>query len=247
MKRLILLTQFLTRIPINTNLDVDVDDFTKGIIYFPVVGAIIGAFLAAIYYLFSYLNVELITMSTLLVIAEILITGGLHLDGLSDTFDGIYSNRDRERVLEIMKDSRIGANGVISLISLVVLKIALYMSIPSMYIMYVVFLMPIFSRAMVPFICYKAKYPRKEGMGNMFIGKVKTKSLLITFAILVLSSMVFKISMILIIPMIVFTYLYRSHVSKIIGGITGDVIGASIEICEIVYLTIFIIIFRFMG
>lgn len=247
MKRLILLTQFLTRIPINKNLDVDVDDFTKGIIYFPVVGAIIGAFLSTIYYAFSYLDVELITISTVLVIAEILITGGLHLDGLSDTFDGIYSNRDRERVLEIMKDSRIGANGVISLVSLIVLKIALYMSVPSTYMIYVIFLMPIFSRAMVPFICYRAKYPRKEGMGNMFIGKVEVKSLIITSFILLLSSLVFIQSMILIIPMIMFTYLYRSHVTSIIGGITGDVIGASIEICEIVYLIGFIVVFKFIG
>lgn len=247
MKRLILLTQFLTRIPINTKLDVDVDDFTKGIIYFPVVGAIIGAFLSMIYYVFSHLNIELLTISTILVIAEIIITGGLHLDGLSDTFDGIYSNRDRERVLEIMKDSRIGANGVISLISLIVLKIALYISIPSEYIIYVIFLMPVFSRAMVPFICYKAKYPRKEGMGNMFIGKVEVKSLVISAVVLILSSLVFIKSMLLILPMIMFTYLYRNHVSRIIGGITGDVIGASIEICEIVYLIGFIVVFKFIG
>ncbi|MGB3367278.1 MAG: adenosylcobinamide-GDP ribazoletransferase [Acidaminobacteraceae bacterium] len=247
MKRLILLTQFLTRIPINKNLDVDVDDFTKGIIYFPVVGAIIGVFLSILYYAFSYLDLELITISTVLVIAEILITGGLHLDGLSDTFDGIYSNRDRERILEIMKDSRIGANGVISLVSLVVLKIALYISVPSQYIIYVIFLMPIFSRAMVPFICYKAIYPRKEGMGNMFIGKVETKSLVITSFILLLSSLVFIQSIIIIIPMIIFTYLYRAHVTKIIGGITGDVIGASIEIGEIVYLIGSIIVFKFVG
>ncbi len=247
MKRLILLTQFLTRIPINVNLDVDIEDFTKGIVYFPLVGSIIGCFLAGLYLVLSKLGLELFTIATLLVVGEIFITGGLHLDGLSDTFDGVYSNRDRERILEIMKDSRIGANGVLSLIVLILLKISLYISIPKSYIIYVIFLMPIFSRAMVPIICYKAKYPRKEGMGNMFIGRVEMKSIIIDLLILTLFSLVFIKSIFIIPALICFTLLYRAHISKIIGGITGDIIGASIEINEIVFLIGFIVVFRIMG
>lgn len=247
MKRLILMVQFLTRIPINTNLDVDVDDFTKGIIYFPVVGIVIGLILAAVLYLSQMIFSSIMPVAIVLVVAEIFATGGLHLDGLADTFDGVYSNRSKERVLEIMKDSRIGSNGVLALIILILLKTALLAEIGTGTMLYAVILMPIFSRGMIPLICYKANYPRKEGMGNMFIGKVSIYQVIIALFIVAVCSLIYVKSLIALPVMMIYVLMYRNHITKIIDGITGDILGASIEIGEMVFLITFILITKFVG
>jgi len=128
MKRLILLIQFLTRIPINVKLDVTREDLKKAVIYFPVVGYLIGLILAY-FYKFSILYFDKIIIAFLIVTFEIIITGGLHMDGLSDTFDGIYSGRDKDRIIEIMKDSNIGTFGALSMIILVIFKFLLILKI----------------------------------------------------------------------------------------------------------------------
>lgn len=84
MKRLILMIQFLTRIPININLDVKEEDFLKGIVYFPLVGLLIGMTAVIAYYVGLNLSSPLLGVIFAVVI-EIFITGGLHLDGLADT------------------------------------------------------------------------------------------------------------------------------------------------------------------
>jgi adenosylcobinamide-GDP ribazoletransferase len=115
MKRLILLIQFLTRIPININLSVTREDLSKSVIYFPIVGYIIGIILA-LFYKFSIFYFDKIIIVFLVVIIEIVITGGLHIDGLSDTVDGIYSGREKKKIIEIMKDPNVGTFGVLSII-----------------------------------------------------------------------------------------------------------------------------------
>lgn len=247
MKRLILMIQFLTRIPINTNLDVDTEDFTKGIVYFPVVGLIIGLILIVALKLSQFIFSSIMPIAIILVVAEIIATGGLHLDGLADTFDGVYSNRSKERVLEIMKDSRIGSNGVLALIILILLKTALITELDSEHLIYAILLMPVFSRGMIPLICYKAIYPRKEGMGNMFIGKVNLSQVIIAISIVAICSAIYLKSIIALPFMMAYVLLYRKHITGIIDGITGDILGASIEIGEIIFLITFILITKFAG
>lgn len=229
------MVQFLTRIPLNFDLEITDKDFSEGIIYFPIIGAIIGILTTSVFMAFnSYISYNVAVVSA--VIFEVLITGALHLDGLADTFDGLYSNRNRDRILEIMKDSRVGSNGVLSLIGLFALKITLILSVGVDYIYPILFFMPIVSRMAVPFFCYKAKYAREKGMGNFFIGKVKKVHLVIVIAMYILLSL-FNINVsIMVIPVILFSYLYRRHIEKIIGGLTGDNIGALIELSEIVFL-----------
>ena len=145
MKSFIMMIQFLTRIPINVNLDISEDDFLQGIVFFPLVGLIIGMFTVVFHY-FGYRLGGTFLAAVMAVGAEAFITGGLHLDGLGDTFDGIYSNRSRERILEIMKDSRLGTNGALAIILVLLLKVALIHSIAPSRIYGVLLLMPVFSK-----------------------------------------------------------------------------------------------------
>ena len=100
----------MTRIPIKADVEFD-EEFHKSIVYFPLVGFVIGL----ISFLIGILALKIFdpfVTSILVVAGEVILTGGLHIDGLGDTFDAIYSNRDKERILEIMKDSRLGTNAL---------------------------------------------------------------------------------------------------------------------------------------
>jgi adenosylcobinamide-GDP ribazoletransferase len=103
---------FLTRIPICNRSIYQQEDFQKSIFFFPIIGLLIGGILWGSYYLLDMIFPQQITAALLLFIYVVL-TGGLHLDGLIDTVDGLYGGMTKERRLEIMKDTNPGAFGVL--------------------------------------------------------------------------------------------------------------------------------------
>lgn len=113
-KSLVLMLQFLTRLPVNVQVDFDRKIIARGTLFFPFIGMLVGAIAAAVYYLLYYVNLDVASLGAVFTI--IAVTGGIHLDGLSDTADGFFSSRSREKILEIMKDSRVGTFGVIAII-----------------------------------------------------------------------------------------------------------------------------------
>ncbi len=239
MKQFILMLQFFTKFYLPFEIEIEDEKFYSGVIYLPIVGLLIGIFLCAVYYVSNFLFSSAVAV-VLTVLLEIFITGGLHLDGLADSFDGLYSYRDKERMLEIMKDSRIGTNGVLSIVSLILLKIALVLSVQKIY--YLLILMPTVSRFMLVFISSISKYARKNGMGGFFIGRVKNNQFIIAFICTLIINGIY-IKSIIIIPFIMLcTYLYRNHVYSKIDGITGDVLGALVEMSEVLYIMAFLLL-----
>ena len=107
--------QFLTRIHISNETVWKDEEFGKSVIWFPVYGWIIGAFMCLIYFLLKPLDMPYLT-AFLIVLGELFISGGTLADGLMDSSDGLFSGRSRERCLEIMKDSLIGSFGMLSII-----------------------------------------------------------------------------------------------------------------------------------
>lgn len=242
MKSLILIMQFLTKLPLPFEINAEEKDFTRGIIWFPAVGFVIGLLLCGVFKL-SLLFANTFVAIVLVVAFEIFITGGLHLDGLADTFDGLYSYRKKEQMLEIMKDSRVGTNGVLILVMNILLKIALLTVLTNGQILVAVILMPTASRCCGVVLAKYSKYAREKGMGGFFIGKTSTVNML--FAVL-MTVAVFMLNMkaLVILPiLILFTFVYRAHVYHKIDGITGDVLGSWIEMSEVLFLFIYIIIF----
>ncbi|WP_281178931.1 adenosylcobinamide-GDP ribazoletransferase [endosymbiont 'TC1' of Trimyema compressum] len=112
--------QFLTKIPIPIRIKFNETDFGKCAMLSPLVGVILGTILALIYYLFSFLFPPLIVGFICLII-YVFLTGGLHLDGLGDTFDGVFSYREKDKIIEIMKDSRLGTNGLLAILFILIL------------------------------------------------------------------------------------------------------------------------------
>lgn len=246
MRRFIGLLQFMTRIPIKADLGFD-EEFHKSIIYFPLVGFIIGL----ISFIIGSLSIKVFDpfiTSILIVAGEVILTGGLHIDGLGDTFDAIYSNRDKERMLEIMKDSRLGTNSLLAILFLVLIKIGLLNSAINNNLMYLIIFMPMISRLGVLVMLYKTVTPRKVGMGNIFIGKATIGMCIIStvytvlilfsiskFAFLATSLNIIKL-LLSILAVILFNYLFKNHIYKKIDGVTGDILGCTIELGELIFL-----------
>lgn len=236
----------MTRIPIKADIGFD-EEFHKSIVYFPLVGFVIGL----ISYLVGTLSIKVFdpfVTSILIVGGEVIITGGLHIDGLGDTFDAIYSNRDKERMLEIMKDSRLGTNSLLAILFLVLMKIGIITNIINANLLWIIIFMPIVSRLGVIVMLYKTVTPRKVGMGNVFIGKA-TSGMFITAIvysigiIFLVSKFVFlspdllliKLLMSIVVGML-FAYLFKNHIYKKIDGVTGDILGCTIELGELVFI-----------
>ena len=115
LRRLIYDFQFMTRIPINISVPLEEDDPAEAMIFFPVVALVIGALSLGVAALMNALTENALVAALGAVAMSAYVSGGLHLDGLSDVCDGLFSGRDRERVLEIMHDSRMGTFGGVGL------------------------------------------------------------------------------------------------------------------------------------
>lgn len=247
-KRFILMVQFLTRIPISINLDIEQADFTWGIIFFPVVGLIVGLVMALGYYLGSLLGLNLIPF-LLVITFQILITGALHIDGLGDTCDGFFSNKNREGMLTIMRDSRIGTNGSVAIFIDVLFKFVLLYEltrgINELTTLYIIIALPVAGKVGMLTATAKSTYARSDsGLGKLFIDDVGFWQWLfgIIFS-LVIFYLFFSVYGIIYVCMILLVaYLFTVFAEKKIGGMTGDTLGAANEICEIAFLLFFTII-----
>jgi adenosylcobinamide-GDP ribazoletransferase len=243
---MILAIQFLTRIPININIETKENSFAESVVWFPIAGLLIGAFNALVYWLFSMVLPGILPI-VFAVLANVCITGALHVDGLADTCDGIFSARKKERMLEIMKDSRIGTNGALAIIFDVFIRVAILTSIPSGRIGWVVLTAPIASKSLLPFIMKLSVYARAEGgMGGLFLGKQSWSRTLIAFIIgmLITWTTLGFVGLAAFAGAMLAILLFRSHIYSKIQGMTGDTVGASNEIAEVVFLLTAAIIWR---
>lgn len=246
MNRFISILQFLTRIPIRIETEFD-EEFHKSIVYFPLVGFVIGV-ITYIFGLVSLVIFDPFISAIVITLIEVLTTGGLHIDGLGDTFDALYSNRDKDRILEIMKDSRLGTNSLLAIMFLILAKIGFINSLIQNNLLWIVIFMPVVARIGAMIMTYKTITPRAKGMGNLFIGK-GTMSMIITaityssILIIVLLKLIFLqqntiiiITLSSIILIILFALIFKNHVYKKIDGVTGDILGCTIELGELFYL-----------
>ena len=220
--------QFLTRLKIVNQTEWSVEDFGKSVVAFPYVGLIIGLILALLYGILSPF-IPLVPLMLIIVVAEFLITGGLHADGLMDTSDGLFSGRERERKLEIMKDSRIGSFGVVAFVFVTLLKWQLLTAIPTAeFIPMALIMMPLMSRWSLVLSIRSYPYAREQGMGAAFANlapkHVITYNTISTF---------FMPIVILIIGAILYTLLYSAYSIFSVADV-GYVVGLGI----LVYATL---------
>jgi adenosylcobinamide-GDP ribazoletransferase len=239
MSSFLLAFQFLTVIPLKVK-NVDEKKLARAVVYFPLVGLFIGSVLLGINYIASVLNFPSFTSSVILVVALIAITGGMHLDGLTDTADAFLSGKSKDEMLEIMRDPHIGVMGVVSIISVILLKIGLLASLGGQLKITALLLMCLLSRWSVVLAMFLFPYARREGKAKIFIqGMSRRIFILSLIAVLLFSFAVWQIKGLIALLMAAgFVYLFGKLSERKIGGITGDTLGATIELTEVITLLI---------
>ncbi len=245
MKQFLIALQFLTILPVKINSAIKEEDFGKSLIYFPLVGTIIGTFLAITLLIFTTL--PYLVTSALISGVNILVTGGIHLDGFIDSCDGLYGQKSKVRALEIMRDSHIGAIGAIYLFVLLIIKFAIIASIRFNILWKILILMPAFGRCTQVLSCYLSKYARNEGKAKYFIEHIGKKEFLYgSLFTIIIFTIFFNIKgLILFFLSIAPIYLIINYIKKRIDGMTGDTIGAVSEIGEVVFLLFSLILLKF--
>jgi len=212
--------------------------------FFPLVGLVIGLILAAGYLLLSFLLPKAFVLWLTIGLLALL-TRGLHLDGLADTMDGLASGGSKERILEVMRDSRIGAFGVISLIFLIGGKYLALDQISDVVLPYALILMVVMGRNSMVWVCFRSPYARPgEGLAKPFteyLGYRETAlSLAMAFGIALLAMGIKGILVFLGVGL--FSLGYRFFFIKKLGGVTGDVLGGANELSELLSLILLVIL-----
>ena len=247
--------QFLTRINLVRQESWSEESFGKSVKFFPAVGAVLGIFFVAIVAGEIFLSGGRLTIfvGATFFVLNVILTGGIHCDGLMDTADGIFSGREKEKILEIMKDSRAGAFGVVSLVVVAALQIsavAELILISTMQTLAAIYSAPIIGRFLMVAVIKKFQYARHEGIGKAFAKFSTEKTLplaffetLILFLPLAFFDKKFFLSAFFsLLITSIFALSFGKFVTKKIGGVTGDIYGATEILSETLVLIIFLII-----
>lgn len=237
-KRFFLMLQFLTILPVRTRFEASPEDYGKGLVFAPAAGLVIGGILAGVFCLLGFVFPCFIA-AVFIIVSYIVLTGGLHLDGLGDTFDGVFSNRPKERILEIMRDSRVGTNAVLAIAAVLMLDAALLAGVGPSSAAKVIALMPVAGRIGSLIGAGSSTYARSgEGLGKSFIDCCGIKEiicgLVIYFAIFFIIAGTAGL-VISVIPAIC-AYILVKLLGRKIGGATGDILGAVCELNQVAFL-----------
>ena len=246
-EQFIILIQFMTRIPIPLKISYSEKKLGKSIKFFPLVGLIIGLILYFTNFLITVYLKNIFYNKTItaifFIILEILIVGIIHIDGLADTFDGLFSYAKKEKMLEIMKDSRIGTNGTVVLILYFITKTVLISEIITINPKYLI-IFPIIARLSTPVNAGFSNYARKSGMSNAIISENGIFEAIFSLALSII--LVFYIigikGIVAIFIAFIFIIIFMLNVRKKIDGITGDTMGACLELTSILVLFLGIIL-----
>ena len=241
MRGFILAWEFLTIIPLSRNRDVRPEELARSMAYFPLVGLILGIILVISN--IGLLKVLPASIVDAILIAELIIlTRGLHIDGFVDTIDGLAGGKTKEDILHIMRDHRVGALGVVGVIMLIMIKYLSLNSVPHDYKNLVLIAMPMMSRWLQAPFTNLFPYARQNGMGKAFTEGVRGRQVgIATIVTALFLIFIFKFNAILIMGlMAIVSYLIGLYFKKILGGITGDVIGAVSEVNEVMFILIII-------
>lgn len=242
---------FLTRLPVPKNIDHRPEYLQQAPRYFPVVGWIVGAFCSLAFLLFSrYVSTDTGILASM--ITGLLVTGCFHEDGFADVCDGLGGGWTKEKILQIMKDSRIGAFGAIGLIAILGSKFVLLKELFFNYRHFILALIVAHSvsRLMPVLVMQAGVYAAdpNQSKAKALAGPSLSAGGLIVAILLALLPFVFlpPVYLLLLLPSLFTTYELYRYFLKWIGGYTGDCLGAIQQVTEIVIYLGFILIWRYL-
>jgi adenosylcobinamide-GDP ribazoletransferase len=248
-QRLLIAVQFLTRLPVAGVLSSSEAELGKAAAFFPLVGVIVGSGAALVFLLLQ--RVLPVSASVLFAIVfAAFITNGLHEDGLADTFDGFGGGWTKDRALEIMRDSRIGAYGTMALIFVILGKFTLLSSLPQGQIWRWLIVGHTAARWAILPLCAWLPYARAEGQGKLVakqVGIVEIMTGTLTL-ILILLLLPWQAALAALLVTGLVALLSGLYFRARLQGVTGDCLGAANQLTEVcLYLTAMILLrFNFL-
>ena len=227
--------QFMTTIPIKLPCLPSREQNALSMLFYPVIGLMIGGVL---WLVASYVQLPMMLLSCAVMVVWVWLTGGLHLDGLADTADAwVGGFADRQRTLTIMKDPNTGAMGVIAIVLCLALKWAAVYCLLELDAVLALLFVPMLGRMSALALFATTPYVRQHGLGSALQDVPKY---LLWLVMLGFGAAVFALSWQMALVMIgvwavMLAWLRWRFVGRI-GGITGDTVGASIEVVEVAIL-----------
>ena len=246
--------QFLTRIFVVRQSVWTEKSFGESVKFFPAVGAILGLICAALVGALNFFtagNLPLLTGAVGFA-SLIILTGGIHCDGLMDSADGLFSGRERKKILQIMKDSRAGSFGVVAMILVAALEISTLAELARLstyFLCAAIYSAPIIGRLMMVVTIGAFPYARPEGMGKAFAQFTTRRTILIaageTFLLLLplnlISEKFFICASLASFVALLVTWRFATFATEKIGGVTGDIYGAVTTLAEMFALITFLL------
>src|SRR5436190_9441520 len=245
-RRFFIALQFLTRLPVPRALNSSETDIGKAAAFFPLIGVIVGGGAALVFVVLQRL-LPLPASVFCAIVFAVFITNGFHEDGLADSFDGFGGGWTKDRVLEIMRDSRIGTYGTLALIFVILGKFTLLLSLPAGQIWRWLVVAHTAARWTILPLCAWLPYARAEGQGKLVAKQVGipeiitgTFTLLLVFILLPWQAALAAFLMTNLVTLLSGLY-FRARLQ----GMTGDCLGAANQLTEVgLYLTA-VILLRF--
>ncbi len=244
LRPLLIALQFLTRLPLPKNIlkktDYSPEQLGKSVLMYPIVGLLIGVILVLILMGISSFaaHVQPIIIGAVLLFSWVMLTGALHLDGLSDSADAwIGGYGDRDKTLAIMKDPYCGPAGVSIIVITLLIKFAVLTTMSSQSWISLL-ISPVIARSAILVLFMTTPYVRKQGIGSLHAEHLpKFFAGLILLLVIVACGyfLQLKVLWLLLAVVVVFLLLRYFMVSRI-GGTTGDTAGAMVEVVEVVVL-----------
>ncbi len=256
MKVFLTALMFYTRIPCPSWVDHSAEYIQKSTKFFPVIGWIVGLIFCIVAFTFSFILPKEIAI-ILAVISTVLTTGAFHEDGFADVCDGFGGGWNKNKILEIMKDSQVGTYGALGLVINFILKylllIHIFHSIPLLPSMLVFISAHSLSRLMAVGIIYWGEYAREDASSKakpIAIGIQTTDFIyaiipgIVPFMVLILYSS--TLLLLAFIPLIFMTIYLNSYFKKWIDGYTGDCLGCTQQVTELLFYISIIALWKFI-
>lgn len=252
---------FYTRIPCPKNIDHNPDYLNKASRYFPIIGWIVGAVAFGVFSLFNYLMTPEIAV-IFSMIASILVTGAFHEDGFADVCDGFGGGWTKEKILLIMKDSAIGAYGAIGVVLLFLLKFKTLSDIVShpefLNTKYQILILLLFvsahslSRLAAISIVFTHEYSREDAtskskpIAQNFTWREVVGAFFFGLLPLILLAYFQWQFLLVLVPIFITRFFMARYFQKWIDGYTGDCLGATQQVCEVVFYISIIVLWKFI-
>jgi len=218
-----------------------------GSAYFPLVGLLIALILSLLLVLANLIFPHLV-VAAIIIVALVILTGGLHLDGLMDTCDGVFGGRTRERRLEIMRDSRVGSFGVLGGVSILLLKFALFASMDTHVLL--IALLTVLPCSRWAMVLALSVFPsaRVTGLGVTFRQTVTPLRFTIAGSTALIIALIVGqfVGLIVLVTATCVSLLSGAWFMDRIGGLTGDSYGTIAEMSEVVTLLVLLGLHRYV-